>query len=117
MPQLPPPLPLLKLGGATNLVASDLLGGAPALLAVGLEPQDAFVKGIHLLVLPDFYLPLPIGGAPGVAGDGGFSLPLSAPVDPLLADLTLYLQVIVQDDGGPGFGYAASSGLTLTICP
>lgn len=117
VPLLPPPSPALKVGGLGSLEASGLLGGAPVLLALGAEPLQQTVKGIELLVNPLIYLPVVNGGAPGVAGAGGFSLPLSVSNEPVYDGLTLYLQVIVLDDGGPALGYASSAGLALTICP
>ena len=58
---------------------------------------------------------LPLSGAPGVPGAGGFALPLPIPDNAGLVGLTIYAQSAVIDGGGP-FGFALSQGLSSTLC-
>ncbi|MFH2000231.1 MAG: C25 family cysteine peptidase, partial [Planctomycetota bacterium] len=83
------------------------LGGASALMYLGLASSNYPFMGGHLLVYPvDFTIPLVLGGSG--AGGGGFSIPVEA----FLMNVTLYVQVFNADPEAP-FGVAMSNGLEI----
>lgn len=114
-PKLMPPSAVLLPGTQASIQVTDILGGAPTLLAVGLSPQSVQVAGIEFLVGGAGFLTVAPPGTPWIPGDGEFELPLQIPGGDMFAGWSLYLQVIVLDDGGPAMGLAASSGLELNF--
>lgn len=104
---------------AFGLSISFALGGAPALLLLGAEGAEiAAPFGIlHVsLAAPHVLLPLTLGGAAGVAGSGGATLPLPIPAVPALQGLSAYAQALIADPGGIA-GVAATAGLHFAVCP
>ena len=95
-------------GAAIGLKLSGAVGGASASLFVGLAPAAIPFKGGTFLVgAVVLTASLPMGGTPGVAGAGAFTLPASLPPIPALSGTSLYLQA--------GFGDAAAvKGVSLT---
>lgn len=91
------------------------LGGAPAILAVGLSEAaliDVIVPGLTVWVDPiAFTVPTVLGGAAGLPGAGTFDLPLGGVLVPA-AGLTFYAQVVVFDAAGVS-GLSSSNGLEL----
>ena len=56
-------------------------------------------------------LAFPMDGTPGVAGDGSFTLSVTAPAG--LAGITFYHQVYVPDAGAPS-GWSSTNGIELS---
>jgi len=102
------------LGEKLGLVLSRALGGAPGLIAVGLAPAATPFLGGTLLVDPSATLiPVQTLGTAGVAGAGGFDLPVKITA-PVLVGVPLYLQVFVADPGAPQ-GVSLTNGLELVL--
>jgi len=98
-------------GGQLTLGAAGALGGAPALLLLGTLPVDLPLKGCTLHVAPPFaqlLLVLP-GAGPGA---GGFSAQAQLPAG--TSGLSLVLQLLIADAGGPA-GVSATKGLLIEI--
>ncbi len=94
------------------------VGGSLATVIIGLGQAAFPFKGGTLLVDPgllNVLITVPLGGAPGVAGAGSFSLPLPVPNDAIFLGLTWYGQQLVVDAAGPK-GFAMSPGLQVTYC-
>lgn len=104
-----------EVGGALTLGVDQAVGGANALLFVGLAPAAVPFKGgtFHVGALA-LVVALPLGGAPGVAGAGALSLPAALPGDPALAGLDVHLQVACEDAAAIK-GAALSNGLRMEI--
>jgi len=93
--------------GDFTLDLTQGLGGASALMYIGLSSANYPFLGGYLLVYPiDFAIPLVLGGSG--AGAGGFSIPVSA----YFMDTTLYVQVLNSDTEAPK-GVAMSNGLEV----
>jgi hypothetical protein len=92
---------------------SQGLGGAPAVLAAGLQPLDVPFSGGALLVQPLALLPATLDGPAGVPGAGAasFALPIPAPSG---AGTTVYLQGFVLDSGAGTLG-ALTGGLAAAL--
>ena len=98
-------------GGHLSLSAAGALGGAPALLLFGPQPAALPLKGCTLAVAPPFAQLLLV--LPGTGpGGGGFTAQAVLPQG--TSGLTLALQLLVGDAGGPA-GLAASNGLLIGI--
>lgn len=105
-------------GGSAAVSVSGGLGGAPAVWQVGIG-KVAGPGFLHIgAVLIE--IPLALGGAPGLPGDGAFAVPITIPNDSRLLGIELVMQFLVLDPGAgpPGPGkISASNGLALTIVP
>jgi cytochrome c peroxidase len=96
------------------------LGGSPAALAFSavqappgwtFGPNPLWVNPNFLIILVDgIYL----GGTPGAAGAGTFSIVVDLPYDPILSNLTVYAQGAVADPLAPG-GLAVTAGSQITL--
>lgn len=112
-------LPLLLAGVPANLGNPDFKlgvaearGGSPAILVVSPVAQawNAFgVNGNVGLGVGEMVLPVLLGGAPGVAGQGFGTWAADVPTDPTLAGLVLFAQWFVWDPGVPS-SLASSRG-------
>ncbi len=102
------------LGAALTLTVSQSLGGAPSLLLVGGAPIALPKFGGTLLVSPIVSVALGLGGATGVPGAGGLSLPALVPDAPAFAGVTFTLQLLVVDTGAVA-GVAMSAGLAVQL--
>lgn len=106
--------PCPAIGGAFNLVLSDGLGGATAVLfagvAQGATPINPSCSLLVSPVLPPL-VALPLGGAGG--GSGNVIIPVLVPPS-MPAGLTTTLQFLIADPAGVG-GLSASNGLSLTF--
>jgi choice-of-anchor B domain-containing protein len=103
---------------AFEVDGSQLLGGAPGLLAVGFARNDLDIKGITLLVdvtPPAVLVPIAASGPPGVAGAGAFQIVAGIGDDPTLDGLEIDLQILVADAGGPK-KLASSQGRAIWLC-
>ncbi len=92
------------------------VGGAPAWIAIGnseLDLANAPLPGLTLYVdgLTDL-LPVVLGGAPGVPGQGSLVLPV--PIGPELAGLQIYAEAFLVDAASPSL-VTHSNGLELTF--
>ena len=87
------------------------LGGASSVLLVGSTRIDFPFLGGSLLVNPFFTVGLPLGGTPGVAGDGSLSVPLT-----LGPPGTFDFQWLVLDVGAAQ-GLAFSQGFEISVAP
>lgn len=110
---------LPRLGnGEFSLVMTGGRGGSPAVLLVG-SATASFPVSFGTLYVDPFQplvpLSLVLGGAPGVAGEGGFSLPAPIPNQNALLGTSVYLQVLVADPISQG-GASHTAGLVLTLC-
>jgi hypothetical protein len=111
-------LPLLGNAGF-GLRAEGFVGGALVHLAIGLgnSPIDKFGGTFHVGGTT-LWLLYAAGGTPGAAGAGNFTAPLPLPVLPVLANLTLVMQMITKDVGAPHpSGIVLGNGLTVTLLP
>ena len=101
-----------RVGSTVELRLRGGLGGASAVLAVGETPANSPLLGGTLLVNPAFTIPIQLGGAPGVPGTGGFTLPFLVP--PFLSGVHLFHQAGVFDAGALQ-GVSATNGLEIRI--
>jgi hypothetical protein len=99
-------------GSLLELRIAQALGGAPALLAFGTAKASTPLLGCEVLVapLPPLGVPLALSGLG--AGAGSAALPLL--LGPATPRVTVTVQALVLDPGGP-FGISASQGLQLDI--
>jgi len=105
------------LGGGVSLQVQGAVGGAPALLLVGIGKLD---QGFLAVEQVFGNLPLPLGGTPGQAGAGGLTLPFHLPNETRYIGTEFVLQVVVLDPaaGGPGPGkLSLSNGLAFVVLP
>jgi len=82
-------------GAVITLKLANAVGGASAALFVGVSKAALPFKGGTLHLVPALTFNLPLGGTPGVAGAGSFSLPALLPGN--VAGLTVYLQAAISD--------------------
>lgn len=113
-------LPNLTLGGCPDLnepitvVASQVVGAAPGLLAIASAPASIPLLGGTLLVSPSAaMLPVFAAGAAGVAGAGQFTLPFTA-TDPALLGASVYLQAGFLDANAVQ-GVSLTNGLQISF--
>jgi len=102
------------LGASLTLQLQQGLGGASALLLIGLAPASVPKWGGTLLVTPALIVPLVLGGASGTPGAGGVSLQATVPQQASLVGQSAWLQAVVLD-AGAAFGKALSPGLELEL--
>jgi choice-of-anchor B domain-containing protein len=92
------------------------LGGAPAILALGLGRGSVMGAGIEFLLDPTRPLLFLATTATGTGpGNGTASVPLPIPNDPSLAGGSVFFQWVFVDAGGPQ-GFSASEGMGVAIC-
>ncbi|MBK9386228.1 MAG: hypothetical protein IPN34_15555 [Planctomycetes bacterium] len=103
-----------EVGAPFVIAGSQMLGGTLAALLIGPAPAAIPLLGGELCLFPvDFAFALPCDGAFGVPGAGSFALPMFA-ADPLLLELSIYLQVASVDPAAPE-GIALSAGLRVIL--
>ncbi len=91
------------------------LGGAPAVVAFGLQRARIPLLGVDLLVQSLFAADLgPVQGPGGQPGTGWFDLNLAVPNDPNLPGLRFCFQYLVLDPGAAQ-GLAATAGLEVPV--
>ncbi len=110
-------LPLLRgetCGGSSLTVTlQDGLGGAGGVLVTGADSGALPFKGGTLLAAPPWRLfPHVLGGTPGLAGAGNWSIVADVPAS--LSAPQLVLQAVYPDAAAVG-GYSMSAGLRVTI--
>ncbi|HZM00259.1 MAG TPA: hypothetical protein VFD43_08410 [Planctomycetota bacterium] len=94
---------LPQLGNAGfGLRAEGFVGGALVRLAIGLvdAPINKFGGTFHVGGTT-LWLTYAAGGTPGAAGAGNFTAPLPLPVNPILLNLPLVMQMATKDPGAP----------------
>lgn len=113
-------IPNLTLGGCPDLnkpisiVASQIVGAAPGVLALAGAPASIPLLGGTLLVSPSAtMLPVFAAGPAGVAGAGQFALPFTA-TDPTLVGASVYLQAGFVDAQAIQ-GVSLSNGLQISF--
>lgn len=99
-------------GGSFTLSVGNALGGAQAWLVVGAGKVD---NAFPAMAVSYGFVPLVLGGEPGVPGAGSLQLPVTLPLDATLVGTSLVLQVVVLDPGPPSLSKAASNGLALSV--
>ncbi|HET6204640.1 MAG TPA: VCBS repeat-containing protein [Planctomycetota bacterium] len=90
------------------------IGGGLGVFAIGDQPASVPIVGGTLLTTVLFLFGFPLGGTPGVAGEGSATIPWTA--GPGLGGLTIYQQVGILDPGAPQ-GVSLTNGLRYTIGP
>lgn len=88
-------------------------GGSVAILLIGTEVRNDFVRGGWLLVDPRWRRRFDLGGDAGEAGAGSFRFP-SKPIAPGHAGLTFHFQSVVRDPEALE-GWSFSNRLTATF--
>ena len=91
------------------------LGGAPALLIAGFGRTEQLFPAVGSIVLQKI---VTLGGTPGAAGEGDFTLPFVMPGGADILGLEVTAQFLVLDPGAGGpdpFGFSISNGLAFTI--
>lgn len=113
-------IPNLTLGGCPDLnkpisiVASQIVGAAPGLLALAAAPASIPLLGGTLLVSPSAtMLPVFAAGPAGVAGAGQFTLPFTA-TDAALVGASVYLQAGFVDANAVQ-GVSLTNGLQVSF--
>jgi hypothetical protein len=102
-----------RAGAVGTLRARRAVGGAPALLAIGVAPMnEPSIVGGDLLVAPVLLLPVACDGPAGAPGEGRLDLPFFAP--PEFAGATFYSQLFAFDAASVT-GFGVSNGLTITF--
>lgn len=102
-------------GGAVTLDISNGLGGSNALLFLGLGRANISLSiGCAFLLSSVIPSPvtLPLGGFPGLAGDGSLAAPTVIPIT--LPSVTFTMQAFVIDPASPP-GAAATNALEVVI--
>lgn len=102
--------------GTVQLTLDDVLGGTSGFAFAGLTEAALSFKGGTLYVFP-FTLQVPlnnVGGAAGVPGAGGLSLPVTLPPDPGLSGLSVFLQAAFVDAAAP-VGVSLTNGLEMLL--
>jgi len=103
-----------SIGGSFDLDVVDGVGGAFGAVMLGFDRAALPAFGGTLLVAPPLkFLYLTLGGTPGAAGAGSFSVTTSF-TNPALSGITFQMQVILEDAGAVA-GYSLSQGLETTI--
>lgn len=111
-------VPQMLAGVPANLGNSDFKvgvgngrGGAPAVFLISLQPAATSFFGVNLNIAlgSEIHVPVVLGGAAGVAGQGYGSVRVGLPDEPGLAGLTLFSQWWVWDTGVAA-GAATSRG-------
>jgi choice-of-anchor B domain-containing protein len=98
------------------LQGKKALGGAPAILALGLGRGSAMAGGIQFLL--DTAQPIVFVGATASGsgpGNGAVSMSLPIPNDPSIAMGSAFAQWVFVDAGGPQ-GFSASEAMEIVIC-
>jgi hypothetical protein len=104
-----------KIGGSPGLQIDHAVGAASGLLFIGLSQASLSLKGGNFLVgSVVLTVPLALGGAAGVPGDGSVTLTAPLPSDPLLQGSVIVLQVGLQD-AGAAHGVTLTQGLRMEI--
>jgi hypothetical protein len=113
-------VPSLTLGGCPDLgktitlSLTNGLGGAPSALLIAAAPASLPLFGGTLLVDPAaVQVPMFLGGAPGVAGAGSFSIPVLLS-DPSLTGVSTFLQLLSVDLQAPQY-ISFSNGLQIVF--
>lgn len=88
------------------------LGGASGLLLLGSTEANQPFLGSTLLVQTSLFLPITLGGSPGVPGAGALDLPWNLPPNFAFGDI--FGQVVIGDPGAPQ-GISATGGGWMTI--
>lgn len=104
------------LGATARLEIANALGAAPALVAIGLDPQSRVaipLLGGTLLVNPGTSTFVLLGGAPGVPGATA-TLAVPLPTNPALLGANANFQALLLD-AGAAQGVAMTNGLALWI--
>lgn len=101
------------------LGVADAVGGAPAILALAFAPAppNTFLGPHPLWIAPSplpSFLPLPLGGAPGVPGAGYGSIVTPITDNPVYAGATFYAQWAVGDPNG-ALGLCVSDACSVTF--
>jgi hypothetical protein len=98
-----------------SLQLASAVGGASAVLFVGTARGTLPFKGVTLdLADVALTLQLIVGGAPGVPGAGGLTLPAVLPPDPALSGMSVFLQAAFGDSSVP-HGVSLSNALEMDI--
>jgi cytochrome c peroxidase len=95
-----------------KLGVGNARGGALATFVLALAPASTVLGGVNVNVQlggGEVLVPLPLGGAVGIAGAGYGTLKFAVPPEPGLAGITLFGQWFVADGGAPA-GLATSRG-------
>jgi hypothetical protein len=93
----------------------DFLGGAPAVLFLGVKPATIPLLGGTLLVDPAIGFAAASFVLPGSgAGNGDLTLPFTIDPNPAFSGIQLYFQAVAGDPGAQ-FGASFSNGLHETI--
>ena len=107
----------IRPGSSPSLRIREGLGGAPALLALGLSeaniPNYGGLPGLTLYIDPIVtFLPLDLGGVAGQPGAGYFDLGFSPP--PGLGGARVFLQALIRDPGAPN-RISTTNGIEVLI--
>lgn len=95
---------------------SNAVGGSGVFLVIGFGPAALPYQGGTILIdlfLPVFPIGLALSGAPGAAGSGVATLPIS--IDPTMVGISVFNQGFVIDPGNPT-GFAWTNGLNAIFC-
>ncbi|MDG2148640.1 MAG: FG-GAP-like repeat-containing protein [Planctomycetota bacterium] len=93
------------------------LGGAPALLVVGIGRTTELFPAV---ALPMLQLVVTLSGEKGTPGAGSFSLPAGMPNDPSFQGIEFTMQAAIQDlavFGPEPFGLSITQGLAFMVVP
>jgi len=102
-------------GGLVQLAVSKGVGGAPALLLVGIGKNLSSFLASQLVLLP---VAIGLGGTPGVAGAGSFTLPAVLPAGTRFLGFEFTFQVLIKDPAAGGTApitISATPGLAMKI--
>ncbi|RKY19758.1 MAG: hypothetical protein DRQ55_09955, partial [Planctomycetota bacterium] len=101
-----------------SLTGDKLVGGATVFLVLGITEVSAPAFGgvFHVGTIVEPIVAFGVGGTPGVAGAGSFTISTPIPNDPILSGLPVIAQLGVSDPGAiqPG-GKVLSHALRMTI--
>ncbi len=104
------------IAGNVTFVVSEALGQTGGMLAIGADTAAFPLIGGTFYVLPPFLvqLPLVMGGAAGVAGDGASVLPLPTPPNGNLVGVPFYAQAGLADAGAVS-GFSLTNAVKFTL--